>query len=139
MPAVDARFSIATSAGPCAFKLLVPQTVLHALHEKLAHDEPQHPAPRDPQWSQQISAGVTKAPVSVTAILEQFEMTLGEIAALDVGHLVDLRGDMMGKVRLECAGQGVFWGRLHQSDAGYRIEVENPIEDEDEFVALLPG
>jgi flagellar motor switch protein FliM len=139
MPAIAARFSVATAAGSCAFQLLVPQTVLHALHEKLAHEEPQRLAPRDPQWSQQISAGVSKAPVAVTAILEQFDMTLGEIAAFGVGRLIELRGDTRGRVRLECAGQGVFWGKLHQSDAGYRIEVENPIDEEDEFVALLPG
>jgi flagellar motor switch protein FliM len=87
-----------------------------------------------------MSAGVSKAPVAVSAVLEQFEMTLGDVAAFKVGHVLELRGGALGRVRLECAGQGVFWGRLSQSDAGYRIEVEGPIEDEDDLVAaLLPN
>ena len=52
--------------------------------------------------------------MAVHAILEETEMTLGELASLKVGDLVDLRGGTLGRVRLECEGRGVFWGRLNQ-------------------------
>jgi flagellar motor switch protein FliM len=57
-------------------------------------------------------------------------MTLGEIAAIDVGHVLKLRGSGMGRVRLECGEHDLFWCKLNQADGRYTLEIEEPIVEE---------
>jgi flagellar motor switch protein FliM len=63
-------------------------------------------------------------------VLEELPMTLGEIAALEVGHVLKLRGSGMGRVRLECGEHDLFWCQLSQVDGRYTLEVEEPILEE---------
>ncbi|THD49328.1 MAG: hypothetical protein E7774_01415 [Bradyrhizobium sp.] len=130
-PAVEAELTLETPAGPSLLAVLAPHTLLVPLRKKLAVDPTAEPGPGDPRWARQLEAGLTRAKVGVSAVLDQVPMTLAEIAGLAVGQVLTLQGTGMGKVRLECEGREMFWCRLGQADGRYSLEVEEAIEPED--------
>ena len=131
MPAVATRLRVTTKAGECGCLVLLPQTLLQALRQELAIEPASGAAAADPRWTRQMEVGVTKTRLPVTAIMEELEMTLGDVARFEVGHVLGLRGDGMGRVRLECAGRAMFWGRLGQGQGAYALEIEEAIEGDD--------
>ncbi len=128
MPAVAARLTIETPAGPAALTLLVPQSLLAPIRKNLSFDPESESAAVDPRWARQLEVGVTKARIAVTAVLDELEMTLGDIADLAVGQVLALHGAGMGRVRLECAGRQMFWCKLGQGEGRYSLEIEDPID-----------
>jgi flagellar motor switch protein FliM len=130
-PAVEVNLTMETAAGPCAIVVLAPHTLLAPLRKKLAADPSAEVGTGDPRWARQLEAGVNRARVGVTAVLDQVPMTLAQIAALAVGQVLTLEGASMGKVRLECEGREMFWCKLGQAEGRYSLEIEEQIEPED--------
>lgn len=135
MLAVEVRLRLSLRAGESHVRFVLPQAFINSFRDVFAGGGSKLPT-ADPHWREKIADGVTKAKVSVFAILEEREMTLGDVALLRVGDVVGLRGLGSGRVRLDCAGRGVFWGRLGQGESGYRIVIEDPVCEGD---AGLPG
>jgi flagellar motor switch protein FliM len=134
MPAVAARVTIETAAGPMPVTVLMPQSVLAPMRKALSFDPNGDVATADPRWTRQLEVGVSKARVAVTAVLDEVEMTLGDVAELTVGKVLSLENVGAGRVRLECAGREMFWCRLAQGEEHYSLEIEEPIEPEAEAV-----
>lgn len=130
-PAVEANLTMETAAGACSLALLAPHTLFAPLRKKLTLDPTAEVGVGDPRWARQLEAGVSRARVGVTAVLDQLPMTLADIAALTVGQVLTLQGAGMGKVRLECEGREMFWCKLGQAEGRYSLEVEEQIEPED--------
>jgi flagellar motor switch protein FliM len=108
----------------------IPQTALLPIRQKLAREVVSESPAGDPRWARQMQNGVSYAEISVKGVLEELPMTLGEIADLEVGHVLKLRGTGMGRVRLECGEHDLFWCRLSQVEGRYTLEVEEPIIEE---------
>lgn len=130
MPAVAARLTIDTPGGSTPLILLLPQTLLLPIRKNLSFDPGGETSMSDPRWTRQMEVGVTKARIAVTAVLDELEMTLGDIADLAVGKVLNLHGAGMGRVRLECAGREMFWCKLGDGEGRYSLEIEDPIEAE---------
>jgi flagellar motor switch protein FliM len=128
--ALAARLTIETRAGPTNLLVLLPQALLLPIRQNLSFDPGRQPSMSDPGWTRQMKVGVTKARVVVTAVLDEVEMTLGEIADLAVGQALALHGAGMGRVRLQCAGREMFWCKLGRGEGRYSLEIEEPIEPE---------
>jgi flagellar motor switch protein FliM len=132
MPAIAARLTIDTSGGPAPLTLLFPQSLLLPIRKNLAFDPSSEAPSSDPRWIKDLEAGVTKTPIAVTAILDEFELTLGDVAEFAIGQVLNLHGAGMGRVRLECAGREIFWCKLGEGDGRYSLEVEEAIVQEDD-------
>lgn len=127
MPAVAANFAIKTPGGPFGLILVLPQTLTAPLGDAFAQDPSAGGAKLDPNWSRQMERGVTQARLTLTAILDEFEMTLREISELAVGRLLPLTGDGEGRIRIECGERGVFVCKLGERNGRYALEVEDII------------
>jgi flagellar motor switch protein FliM len=110
--------------------IVIPQAALHPIRQKLARDASAETVAGDPRWTRQMQTGVSFAEMTVRGILEEIPMTLGEVAAIEVGHVLKLRGSGMGRVRLECGEHELFWCKLNQIDGRYSLEIEEPIVEE---------
>jgi len=130
MMAVAARLRFEAAGVNGALLLLIPQTTLLPIRQKLSKDPTSETPPIDPRWSKQMKAGVTSALIPVNGVLEELEMTLGEISDLAVGHVLNLRGADSGRVKLESGGHNLFWCKLVQADGRYTLHVEDPVEPE---------
>lgn len=132
MPAVAARLTIDTPGGAIPLTVLLPQTLLLPIRKNLSFDPGNETSMSDPRWTRQMEVGVTKARIAVTAVLDELEMTLGDIADLAVGKVLNLHGAGMGRVRLECGGREMFWCKLGAGEGRYSLEIEDPIEQEND-------
>ena len=133
-PAIEALLKLNSPVGPLSLAALASQAALAPLRKQLAIEPGEDNAGGDPRWQRQLEQGVTRARVAVTAVLDDLTMSLGEIADLVVGQTLTLHGTGMGRVRLECQGREMFWCRLGQGDGRYSLEIEAPVEPEDNSI-----
>ena len=129
MPGAAARFSLPMTGGACECLILMPLSLLLPFRKELERQAAE-PPPADRRWSLSMEKGVKQTRLPVTAILEEFPMSLGAVAQLRVGELLTLQTRGFDAVRLECAGRGMFLCKLGQGDGRYRLEVDVPIAQE---------
>ncbi len=136
---VQAKFLLqALNRGGEMF-LIIPQTVLNPLRPALGKVLTGESAARDPRWAQQITAEVQKTAVRLRAVLEERHLTLGEIAGLKVGQVLELDATPATRIKLEGNDRPLFWCRAGQSQGAYVLRVEEAINPEKEGADGLLG
>jgi flagellar motor switch protein FliM len=70
----------------------------------------------------------------LTAVLDERAGTLGEVAAFQVGQVVELNATAHGRVRLECNGERLMWCHLGKSQGKYTLRVDQLVDREQEFM-----
>jgi flagellar motor switch protein FliM len=138
MPAAAARFSLPMNGGACGGLVLFSQSLLMPLRKELEHDQANETPAADLRWSNLMETGVKKTRLSVTAVLEELPMSLGDITNLRVGGILPLQSTDFDAVRLECSGRGMFLCKLGQGEGRYRLEIESLIAQEPD-AAARPG
>ena len=106
--------------------LLVPRAALDVFAERLAVLPADEPPGTDPRWCEQLEGEVSRALMSLAAVIEMQPMTLGSIARLQPGALLPLPRNAANNVRLLCEGQDLFRCDLGQSSGLYTVRVEEP-------------
>lgn len=114
--------------------ILIPQSALHPLREKLARELPPEAQVKDPRWITGLQNGVAKSEVTVHAALEGREATLAELAQLQVGQVLALNSTTRSLIALECEDQRLFWCKLGQANGSLSLVVEEAIDEKDEFM-----
>lgn len=132
MQAITAKLTIKTSAGACLVLLALPQALLAPVSQKLTKAAAVAAAKPDPLWTSRMQFGVAQARITLTAILDEFEMTLGDISAFTVGGVLALTGGGEGRIRIECAERGVFHCKLGERNDRYALEIEDIISRDPE-------
>ena len=129
-PVVIASILLEASGLGGRMTIVIPQSALQPIRQKLAREASSDMIVGDPRWTRQMQTGVSFAEMTVKGVLEEIPMTLGEIAAIEVGHVLKLRGSGMGRVRLECGEHDLFWCKLNQAEGRYTLEIQEPIIEE---------
>jgi flagellar motor switch protein FliM len=127
MQAIAAKVTIRTSAGESVLIIALPQTLLGPISPKLTKGAALAGMQSDPKWTRQMQFGVTQARIALTAILDEFEMTLGAVSTFAIGQVIELSGDGQGQIRIECAERGVFHCKLGEQNDRYALEIEDII------------
>lgn len=105
-------------------RLLIPQTALLPLRALLSRAPNAVLEAGDPQWTMQMKQGLQSTSLPLSAILEEREMTLADIARLEVGQVLGLDATPRSRVRLTCRGATLFWCALGQTDGAFTLRVE---------------
>jgi flagellar motor switch protein FliM len=126
--AAAARFSLELNGSDCSGLLLLPQAFLIGLRAELARDPEAEALPADRRWSQLMEVGVRQTKLAVTAVLDEVQMSLGDVARFRAGALLPLQCKDFSAIRLECSGRGMFACKLGEAGGRYRLEVESAIE-----------
>ncbi len=129
-PVVFARIPVQALRLTGKMSVLMPQAALLPIRQKLSHEQPGDGAASDPRWTRQMQNGVSHAEIRVLGVLEEISMSLGDVAAMAVGHVLKLNGSGMGRVRLECGEHDLFWCKLNQDEGRYTLEIEEPIVEQ---------
>lgn len=138
MAAIMAHYTIKTRAGAFRLILALPQPLTLPLAEMFARGPDPTAAKLDPQWTRRMESGVSKAKLSLTAVLDNFEMSLFDVADFQVGTVLPLSHAGDGHVRIECVERGVFLCRLGESVGRYALEIEDILAnnpDDEYYVA----
>jgi len=120
------------------FYIAIPQVALLPLKSALLRRELE-PVVVDRGWSEKIEREIQRTLVSVRAVIERHNMTLGEIGKLDVGTILLLPSTTNLRVKLLSNEQSLFWCELGQIDGGYTVKIEEKIDEQSEFMNGLIG
>ena len=132
--AVAAKFLLqALNRGGEMF-VVIPQSVLNPMRKVLSRVVSSESSGRDPRWMKQIATEVKKTEVTLKAVLEERLLSLGEIADLKVGDVIELQATPRSRVKLEGNQQGLFWCNIGQSEGTYVLKVDEHIDQEKEFL-----
>lgn len=132
--AVAAKFLLqALNRGGEMF-VVIPQSVLNPMRKVLSRVVSSESSGRDPRWMKQIATEVKKTEVTLKAVLEERFLSLGEIADLKVGDVIELQATPRSRVKLEGNHQGLFWCNIGQSEGTYVLKVDEHIDQEKEFL-----
>lgn len=138
-PAMTCRCKLAIAGREGDVFLVIPQPVLEPFREPLSRD-PSIEAPLlDPQWAKRMQSRVTLTEVSVHAVMEKRDLTLGDVARFEVGQIIDLPISPTSLIKLECERQALFWCALGQKDGLYTIRIEDFVDQDQEFIDDVLG
>ena len=125
--AVMAPVTVKAPTGNFNLSLLLPYPFLTPLAAAFARGPAPGAARLDPVWSSRMEQRVTEASLTLTAILDEFQMSLADVSSLRVGHILPLSEGGEGRVRIECGERGVFVCSLGERNGRYALEVEDII------------
>ena len=138
-PVVAAYLRFDSPGESGGLMVVLSNAMLLPIRRQLSQDTTAESSGTDPGWAKQMHAGVRSTLIPLKAVLEELELTLGEIAQFEVGKVLDLRGQGMGRVLLDCGGHELFWCKLGQNDGRYTLEIEEPIAQGKSLVDELIG
>lgn len=129
-----ATVELACAVGGGRMFIAVPQSAFVFLRPPPAR-KAASPAPvLDPQWRNLLGNRLYGADVTMTAVLGSKQMTLGEIADLRLGQIIEIDSVTGHRVSLDCNGQKLYWCKLAQANGAYSLNVEDAINQEQEFM-----
>jgi flagellar motor switch protein FliM len=132
--AVAAKFLLqALNRGGEMF-VVIPQSVLNPMRQSLGRILVGESSARDSRWTKQIASEVRKTPVTLKAILEEKHLSLGEIASLEVGQVLELRATPRTRVKLIGNDRELFWCDVGQDEGGLLLRVDRFIDQDQEFI-----
>ena len=109
MPALLTPLTVKAPAGAFGLTLLLPHPFLTALAAAVVRGPAEGAADLDPVWSSRMERRVTEASLTLTAVLDEFEMSLSDVSSLRAGFVLPLSEEGgMGRVRIESGERGVF-------------------------------
>lgn len=115
--------------------LVIPQSVLTPMRQSLSRViSGESTTSRDPNWMKQIRGEVERTHVTIRAILEEDDYTLGDIASLQVGQVLKLKSTPRSPVKVESNDQPLFWGHVGQSEGAYTLRIDAAIDPKQEFL-----
>ncbi len=123
-PMIAARVSIKMKSRECGLALLMPHSIVGQMRNALAESPSKATRESDPVWSRDFESAVINTPLKVFAVMEDLELTLGQVADLKVGQTLPLRRLETGRVRVLCNGQELFRCHMSQSDERYELAIE---------------
>jgi flagellar motor switch protein FliM len=127
MAALLAPLTIKAPTGVFGVTLLLPHPFLTPLLNAFARGPAPGAAKLDPGWSSRMERRVTEANLTLTAILDEFQMSLADVSSLRPGHVLPISDVGQGRVRIECGERGVFVCSLGERNGRYALEIEDII------------
>ena len=124
---VAATLRLKTLGQTADIDLLVARAALDGFVDKLSVLPSDEPANTDPRWSERLEVQVSRAPMSLAAVVELERMTLGSLAGLKVGQMLSLPRGALNDVRLVCEGRELFRCDLGQSSGLYTVRVDDAL------------
>jgi flagellar motor switch protein FliM len=109
--------------------VLIPQSAMNPIRQKLERERRALPPSQDPRWTNALNSRVSRAEITVSAMIEGRSMQLDEILRLDIGKTIELSGTDQS-IFVECEGDRLFRGRLGQSRGFFTITIEEPVSDD---------
>ncbi len=129
-----ARFVIETPKRKGNIHFLVPDDILAPIRSALATMPEKDEGNTDSIWEDLVRKEFNRSKVSLTAVLDERQGTLGEIAGLRVGDVLELNATTESQVAVETNGERLLWCTLGKSNGVYMLRVEEFVNKEQELM-----
>jgi flagellar motor switch protein FliM len=128
---------ISTPADSGTVTVTMPQRVVLASRDGAANaDGDDH----GPSWRARFSEEVMRSAVALEATMPLARLTLGDLANLEVGQVIDFEETAQSRARLSARGQTLFvceFGKLGQN---YTVRIKHPFDAGQDFIdGLMPA
>ncbi|MDX2202234.1 MAG: FliM/FliN family flagellar motor switch protein [Hyphomicrobiaceae bacterium] len=131
---IVARFEIETARQKGEIHLLIPDESLANVREALSQKPKTDDDVNDDIWGELIRKEFNRSNVTVTAILDERPGTLGEIAGLRPGDILELNATTESQVVVETNNERLLWCSLGKSNGVYTLRVEEFVNKEQELM-----
>lgn len=88
----------------------------------------------DAGWAREIEEGLSHADLEVRALLDEKQITLGEVARFTLGQTIVLDATMESLIIIECEEQRLFRGRMGVQRDSYVVRIEERVDPTEEFI-----
>ncbi|KAI95126.1 hypothetical protein T281_07330 [Rhodomicrobium udaipurense JA643] len=110
--------------------VLIPQNVLLPVRQKLERQRAPMLSSVDPRWTSLLSQRVSRAEVSMDAVILGKEIELGQMLKLEVGKTLELEGTERN-IFFEYEGDRLFRGCLGRERGTYTVTIDEALSDID--------
>ena len=88
----------------------------------------------DEGWAREIQEGLSHADLEVRALLDEKQITLGDVARFTLGQTIVLDATMESLIIIECEEQRLFRGRMGVQRDSYVVRIEERVDPTEEFI-----
>ena len=135
---VVAKFGLATLERAGEMFVVLPQSALQVAGPGAAPAAAKGGVGAgDRGWKARIEQEVQRTEVTLHAVLDERELTLGDIAALRVGQVLPLKATPRSNVRVVCNDQTMFWCELGQAEGVYTLRIRDFPDQEREMLDAI--
>lgn len=123
-----ARFELTTVRRTLAIDILLPQSAIEA-RSRVFVEQSATVVPLDTAgWTRQFTTEVSRAGLAIEASVAMHPMTLGALASMSVGQVLELPPGATATVALSSGDETLFRCRLGQSAGFYTVQVEEVLD-----------
>lgn len=134
--AVRLVFGLSTPTESGTITVMIPQRVLLVQRNGGAEEE----TSSQTEWHERFSEEVMRSAVTLEATMPLARMTLGDLARLHVGQVLDIEENAQGQAQLSARNKTLFvceFGKLGQN---YTVRIKQPFDAGQDFIdGLMPG
>jgi flagellar motor switch protein FliM len=128
-PSVRLELTIATTAGAGRLSLTMPQRVL------VGQGASTEVAPAGSgEWGARFGEEIMRSTVDLQATMPLRRMTLGEIADLAVGSVIELEAEAQSHAKLSARQQPLFICELGKLGQNYTVRIRHPFDAGQDFI-----
>lgn len=136
-PGVRISFTLHAAAGSGRFTVMMPQRVLLTHRSDTAAGEMEEVQPE--AWNRRFSEEVMRAAVKLEATVPLQPMTLGDLASLMEGQVIEFPEQAAMKTRLSARGKTLFTCEFGKLGQNYTVRLIEPFDAGKEFIdGLMP-
>ncbi|MBC8130935.1 MAG: FliM/FliN family flagellar motor switch protein [Rhizobiaceae bacterium] len=131
---LELSFKIAVGQHESVLSVAMPEKALAPHRRKLTIVPAEAPLVADEGWARDITEGLQLADLEVRAILDEKQITLGDVARFMVGQTIVLDATATSPIIIECEEQRLFRGVMGRSRDAYVVRIEEKIDPTEEFI-----
>ena len=125
-----AGFAIKALGRTVQLSIALPQAAIDARGALWGDETAAAPAPDEAVWSRQLSTEVSRASLRIEAGIAMAPMSLGALAGLRVGQVIEMPLEASANVLLRCGEAGLFRCHLGQSAGFYTVRVDGALDSD---------
>jgi len=123
--AVVARLRIDMEDRGGRMELLLPYATLEPVREMLLQMFMGEKFGRDSIWESHLTAELWQTEVSLRAVLDEIDLSLGEVLSWEVGDFLPLNVTPRSKVSLRCGDVKMFAGPMGRKNGQVAVRIQN--------------
>lgn len=135
--AVRIVFGISTPVDSGAVTVTMPQRVVLAGRDGVTGIGEND---LGPSWRARFSEEVMRSVVALEATMPLARLTLGDVAGLEVGQIIDFEETARSQARLSARGQALFVCEFGKLGNSYTVRIDHPYDAGQDFIdGLMPA
>lgn len=135
-PSVMMRFELTAGPVTAPFCAVVAQRPL--LKATIVERKEEKPATRErPEWSTKLTTQVSRSHILLDARIALSELTLGDVARLQVGDILPFADEGAVRALLSAGEKQLFWCEFGKAGDRYTVRVQEPYKHDHELMREL--